>query len=367
MSPVRAVHGGAFFDAVGTDFQTLERSGEVVNADVLDAWYDPAPGVLEALRAHLAWLVKTSPPTHGEGLVQAIADARGLDPSSVLLGAGTSSLMYLAFPRLVAPGDRVCVLDPMYGEYSHIFEHVLGVETVRCELDPDDGFRPRLEALLRAAKGCRLVVLVNPNSPTGVHVDRALVEGLLSGLPSETRVWIDETYIDFAPGTPSAEPLVGTDPRLTVAKSLSKFYALSGLRAGYLATSPQFVADLAPMSPPWSVGLLAQVAAVEALRDPGYYAARAEETAVLRGSMAEALAALPGVTRVFDSVANFLLFELVRPLAASVCAATATTGVFLRDCDSLSPRFQGRYVRTAVKGEAENARIVAALAAALAG
>ena len=61
-------HGGAFFDAIGAEFDALHRRSAVINADVLDAWFDPAPGVIEAVSAHLAWSLRTSPPTHCEGL-----------------------------------------------------------------------------------------------------------------------------------------------------------------------------------------------------------------------------------------------------------------------------------------------------------
>ena len=66
-------HGGAFFEAIGDDFATLERRQRIIPADVLDAWFPPAPAVLKALRAHLAWIVRTSPPTNGDGLVRALA------------------------------------------------------------------------------------------------------------------------------------------------------------------------------------------------------------------------------------------------------------------------------------------------------
>jgi len=71
-------HGGAFFEAIGDDFATLERRQRIIPADVLDAWFPPASAVLKALRAHLDWIVRTSPPTNGDGLVRALAAARGV-------------------------------------------------------------------------------------------------------------------------------------------------------------------------------------------------------------------------------------------------------------------------------------------------
>ncbi|MBL8725221.1 MAG: histidinol-phosphate aminotransferase family protein [Planctomycetes bacterium] len=363
--PQHAFHGGASFDAIGTDFGDLERRHQVVDADVLDAWYEPAPAVLATLRDHLAWLVKTSPPTHGEGLRAAIAARHGLAPAQILLGGGTSSLMYTVFPQLVGPGDTVAILDPMYGEYHHIFAHVLGTRVVPCELDAARGFAPDAVAIADTVRrsGAKLLVMVNPNSPTGVAMPRAAVETLLAELPATVQVWIDETYVDFAPEVPSAEPLVAHDPRVMVAKSMSKFFALSGLRVGYLCADGSLVQSVARRNPPWSVGLLAQCAAVRALDNYGWYRERAAETHLLRAELMAGIDALPEL-RCMPSTTNFVLIETTGLPAGELVRRCRAHGVFLRDCGSLSPRFGSRYVRTAVKARQDNRRIVAALAAA---
>src|SRR5256885_15276773 len=90
-------HGGAFFDAVGDRFDDLSRRHRIINADVLDAWFPPAPGVIDALTDHhVEWLARTSPPTHCSGLRHAIAEARGVAESNLVLGAGSSALVFLA-------------------------------------------------------------------------------------------------------------------------------------------------------------------------------------------------------------------------------------------------------------------------------
>ena len=69
-------HGGAFFKAIGEDCQNINRRHEIINADVLDAWFSPAPGVLSAIQDHLEWVARTSPPTNCHGLIQTIAKHR---------------------------------------------------------------------------------------------------------------------------------------------------------------------------------------------------------------------------------------------------------------------------------------------------
>src|SRR5437764_8625693 len=88
-------HGGSFFEAIGERFDDLTRRHDVVNADVLDAWFPPAPSVLSVLQHHLDWLARTSPPVAAAGLEAAVAAARGLAEESVLVGAGSSDLIFL--------------------------------------------------------------------------------------------------------------------------------------------------------------------------------------------------------------------------------------------------------------------------------
>lgn len=362
--PKHAFHGGASFDAIGSDFGDLARRHQIVDADVLDAWYEPAPAVLATLREHLPWLVKTSPPTHGDGLRQAIGARHGLSPQQVILGGGTSALMYLTFPHLVAKGDTVVLLDPMYGEYRHLFEQVIGASIACHDLNAASGFRPVPEAVADTVRrhNARLLVLVNPNSPTGVAMSLEELRRLLAALPAHTRVWIDETYVDFAPDVPTAEPLVAKDERLLVAKSMSKFFALSGLRMGYLCAAPELITRIEPWNPPWSAGLLAQCAAMRALQEYPWYRDRAAETRQLRAALAAGIDAIPGL-RTFPSETNFLLFASERIGAAELVAGCRQHGVFLRDCSSLSHRFGNRFVRTAVKDNGSNQRILTALAA----
>jgi histidinol-phosphate/aromatic aminotransferase/cobyric acid decarboxylase-like protein len=363
--PLHAEHGGASFEALGLDFSRLDRIGEIVNADVLDAWYDPSPVAVAAVQEHLAWFLRTSPPTHSEGLVGTIAAVRGVDRESLIVGSGTSSLVYSVLPHLVKPGDRPLVLDPMYGEYAHWFEAVEGIRCARSVLLSERGYEVDPEAYLRELGGADVAVLVNPNSPTGRAVSPAFLRAVLDALPRFGWLVVDETYSEFAGEDTSIETWVEREEKLLVVRSLSKFWALSGVRVGYVAAHPSVARRLLPYNPPWAVGLVAQVAAIEALRDGGYYRAMAERTRELRGGLASSLSSIPGL-RVIPSVTNFLLLELPPgPSAADVVASAGRQGVYLRNCDAQMLRPTGRLVRTAVKDAPANARIAAAVRDAL--
>jgi histidinol-phosphate/aromatic aminotransferase/cobyric acid decarboxylase-like protein len=352
-----AEHGGAFFSAIGEDFSHLDRSRDIIPADVLDAWFDPAPGVIETLHAYLPFLARTAPPVQADGLVAAIAAARSLPPDSLLVGPGSSALLFTCLPRLVQPGATVLRLDPMYGEYEHLCESVLESQVVQCRLRPEGGFQVHGEELSSLCRDLEpdAVFLVNPNSPTGRHWPRAEVLAWLDSLPASTLVLIDETYIDFAAPDQSLESEAARRSNLLVLKSMSKAYALSGLRAGYLVAAPAVIDFLSVYQPPWNVGFFGQVAAVEALRSTSYYTACWTETRDLRDEMPGLLAGI----RVYPSEANFYLIELESP--ARVAAALRDSGIYLRECQSMGPVLADRFLRVAVRSRGENQRIAAAL------
>ncbi len=366
-APDSCEHGGAFWDAVGDDFASLERLEEVVSADVLDAWFRPAPEVLSAIETNLPTLIRTSPPTHAAGLVGCISHVRGVPPGNVLPAAGSSELIYLAFPRWLTRQSRVLVLDPSYGEYRHLFETVIGCAVDRLPLRREEGYVLNPAALAeRLANGYDLIVLVNPNSPTGTMIGADDLQKILAGTPSSTRIWIDETYIEYAGAEHSLERHAAATKNVFVCKSMSKAYALSGIRVAYLVGDATELTKLRAFAPPWSVSLPAQVAAVAALEASEYYQARYRETAELREQLANALRDRFGF-EVVPTKTNFLMCHVPEhlPLAAEICGQTSKLGVYLRDAGNISQSLGPRVLRIAVKDRLRNERIVQALATVL--
>jgi histidinol-phosphate/aromatic aminotransferase/cobyric acid decarboxylase-like protein/N-acyl-L-homoserine lactone synthetase len=382
-------HGGAFVGALGPRLDQLDRRHDVVPADVLDAWFPPSPAVVQALAEDTAWLARTSPPTAAEGLRAEISQARGVPETSVAVGAGSSDLVFRALRGWLSAGSRVLLPDPTYGEYAHVLERVIGCRVDRLPLARADGWRLDPDRLAEATRsGYDLVVLVNPNNPTGRHVGRAELVKVLSDVPERTRVWVDEAYVDYVGSEESLESFAASSPNVVVCKSLSKVYALSGLRAAYVVAAPPVAAQLRRWTPPWAVSLPAQVAAVRALRDPDHYQACWAHTARLRADLARDLAVVVGAPDVVDTAedgvtrpgaeaatraevvasrANFVVVSLPAggPCASDLVRRCRERGVYLRDLTSLSATFEQRTVRVAVRTADENRRIVDAVRAAL--
>ncbi|MBI1842138.1 MAG: aminotransferase class I/II-fold pyridoxal phosphate-dependent enzyme [Verrucomicrobia bacterium] len=356
--PTGCFHGGSFFETVGTRFEALGKHREIINADVLDAWFPPAPRVIAALQEELPWLLATSPPTDAGGLTEIIAERRGVEPASILPGAGSSDLIFLALRSWLSRRSRVLLLDPTYGEYAHVLEKIIGCHVDRLPLHPSEGFVLDPDRL-RAAMAHRhdLIILVNPNSPTGRHVPRRELEVMLRLAPTETRIWVDETYVDYVGADASLESFAAGSRNTIVCKSMSKVYALSGARVAYLCGSPLQLEGLRALTPPWAVSLLGQVAAVRALEEPGYYQDRYAETHRYREELSNALSAFDW--RVIPGTANFVLCQLPvdGPTASELVSGCRRQGLFIRDASTMSAALSERWVRIAVKDRSTNDRM----------
>ena len=361
-------HGGAFFNAIGNKFDDLSRKGEIISADVLDAWYPPAPAARQALSEQLSWIMRTSPPTQADGLQELIAEARAVAPECILTGGGSSDLIFLAFRHWLTPSSRVLVLDPTYGEYAHVLKNIVKCSVERFMLNRREGYRLNLNLLAeKLSEGFDLFVWVNPNNPTGLHVAGDDAKALLSLSSACRRVWLDETYVEYAGPDQSLESFAVQSDSIVVCKSLSKIYALSGLRVGYVCASPHQIEELRLLTPPWSVSLPAQIAAAYALQSQEYYAERIEETRLLREELAKGLRSI-GITEIIPGVANFLMFHLP-PWSCSVeCVVKGCRrqGLYLRDLSGIGSALGPHAMRMAVKDADTNQRMLKILGDVLA-
>ncbi len=229
----------------------------------------------------------------------------------------------------------------------------------RLTLRPDDGFCVDVAQLgERLSRGYDLVVIVNPNNPTGRHIPRQDLINRLAGVSPQTLVWVDETYVDYVDAGESLEQFAATSRNVIVCKSMSKVHALSGLRVGYLCGHPGLIDPLRRLTPPWAVSLPGQIAAVTALQDAEYYRRRYGETHCLRERLRDSLSSLAHF-RIVPGVANYLLCQL--PAGASTARTFISRcrdeNLFLRDASATAPSLDNRWFRIAVKDAETNQRM----------
>lgn len=285
---------------------------------------------------------------------EAVAARHDRDPDEVLLLAGSAegfALLPALQPR------RAVVVHPGFTEPEAALR-AAGRPVTRVLTTEADGHRLQPADVPADAD---LVVVGNPTNPTGVLHPAADLAALAR--PGRVLV-VDEAFADALPGEPESLA-AAAPPGLLVLRSLTKTWALAGLRAGYALGEPAVLARLAGPRPPWPVSTLA-LEAVLACAEPAAVAeaARAAERLVAeRAAQSAALAAVPGVT-VLPGRAPFLLLRLPDGHGGRVRAALRAAGVAVRRGDTF-PGLGPDHLRVAVRPAAQVAVLVEALRSAL--
>ena len=356
-------HGGAFFEGIGVEFNNLDEKDNIISADVLDAWFPPAPKIQEVIQSYLPWIIKTSPPTNSEGYIKTISEHRTLNRESILPGAGSSDLIFRIFNQWLRPSSKVLILDPTYGEYSHILNKIIKCKVERLELKREEGYNINIDKLReKLNQKFDLFVWVNPNSPTGLHINKNEVERLLLNNKGCERIWIDETYVEYAGREQTLERFAEKSNNVFVCKSMSKVYALSGLRAAYLCANPNNIRPLKRITPPWAISLPAQIAATYALKQEDYYIKKYQETHELRDKLKLQLKQI-GIDEIIPGIANFIMFHVGNDKfsASRIVNECKLKKLYLRDLSGMGTSFEDDAIRMAVKDLNTNNKMIAIL------
>jgi histidinol-phosphate aminotransferase len=287
---------------------------------------------------------------------EAVAVRHGRTPDEVLVLAGSAegfALLPALRPRLAA------VVHPGFTEPEAALR-AAGVPIVRVLTEEVDGHRLRPDAVPADAD---LVVVGNPTNPTGVLHPAADIRALAA--PGRVLL-VDEAFADAVPGEPETLAGAADVPGLLVFRSLTKTWALAGLRAGYALGEPSLLARLAAPRPPWPVSTLALEAVVACSTLSAVEEAwqAAERLAAERAEQAERLAAVPGVT-VLPGTAPYLLLRLPDGHGERVRTALREAGIAVRRGDTF-PGLGPDHVRVAVRPAAQVTQLVTALAETLA-
>ena len=326
----------------------------------------PAPRVLEDLNNNLAWYARTSPPLHADGLRDVISENRGIESSQIILGCGSSDLIFRVVPKFLMDQGTIVIPQPSYAEYRHVLTNLHGRKVEPFYTDGDD-FVLQVDVLNEFSNSvdASAIFLVNPCNPTGFALDKTQMIQLLDGI-GNMRIVVDETYVDYIGKGNSIEQLVEQYPNLLILKSVSKFYALSGMRIGYAVTSVRSAKQFQLETPPYIVSTPGQMAAIAAFESEDYYIDRVQETHHLRESFAARLNALPGL-RVMPSNINCVLLDLKDTgwTAAEFWAEMQAQKLLCRDIGNQGLVDSSRYVRVAILNEENNEKMVTIISAVI--
>jgi len=319
--------------------------------------FGPPPAALDAYH-RAAEAIGSYPEPYAATLTAAIAASLGVAPANVLAGNGSTQLIYL-IARVLRPLRPVVVI-PTFSEIANSLL-TLPATAVPVLLRRDHRFRLEMDAIDEAlAGGADALFLGRPNSPTGICIDVAQMTAIVRRC-STRGCWcvVDEAFIDFADDPASAVALIHQHGRLIVLRSMTKLYAVPGLRLGYLVAAEGVVANLAHALEPWSVSAPSAAVGIACLAQPDSWRSRIR-TALRRERehLEDGLAAISGCD-VFPSNANFLTFAV--PLGASPFAEHMRANeIVVRDLAALPGAGPGLY-RIGVHSRTDNDRLLEAV------
>lgn len=313
-------------------------------------WGGPPKGLKDYLFEQ--WeLVHNYPEVLGETLQQKLAAHHGLTPEHILVTNGAVEAIYLIAQTYAK--QQTAIFTPTFSEYEdacRVFEHQLDF------LDHQSLFSEQGFSKLNA----QLCFLCNPNNPNGKFVPKARILELLN-LNPETLFVVDEAFIDF---TPQPQESLVEDiqevSNLIVLRSMTKIFAIPGLRLGYALSSKPIIEKLLTRKQPWSVNSLA-LCAGEYLID-NYPDSLPEIPALLRETRKfyQNLKSIEGLT-VQESAAHFMLCDLKKRSASRLKADLANHhGILIRDASNFRGCNAGHF-RLATLREEQNERLISCL------
>ncbi len=344
----RPVHGGGVDRAMGD--LGLPRAAIADFSASINPLGTP-PQVQRALLDAVA-RIGDYPEIDAESLRQQLAVFHTLPEANLLPGSGSTELIYL-LPRVFQP-RKALLVQPCFGEYAPALLRC-NTKVDSLALSAEDNFSFSVERIVAAVDSTTdLVLLANPGNPSGIGIAPELLLELAERLGA-CRLLVDEAFADFCP----QRSLLAAVPRLTnllILRSLTKFYAIPGLRAGYLAGPAKDIARLAAAREPWALSNLAIAAAKACLSAEGYQAQTLQLIPQLREELAAGLAELG--LKVFPGEANYLLCQLPEnaPGAERVAELLRYEGILVRNCADFLP-LDNRYLRVAVLGRENNGRL----------
>ena len=232
----------------------------IVKLNSNESPYPPVPEVLQALSNYANYNIY--PDTHSVALRSALSSYTGLDPKHIVVGHGSSELMYLLWSVFLSSGDAVIYSPPTFSMYTTCAT-LCNASVV--EVPRTSSYALDIEGILSALRHTtKIIVLCSPNNPTGNLVSK---EDVLTLLETGRIVVVDEAYVEFSDHPHGMAALVPMHKNLVVLRTFSKWAGLAGLRIGYALCPEWIVQNIRRLQNPFEVNIAGHIAAIQTLRN----------------------------------------------------------------------------------------------------
>jgi histidinol-phosphate aminotransferase len=285
-----------------------------------------------------------------------LSERTGVDPGRIAIGNGSCELLLAGAEAMLEPGAEVVYAWPSFSIYPHLAA-MSGARAITVPLN--EAQEHDLEAMANEVTAAtRMLIVCNPNNPTATALPPAALDELLTAVPRNVAVILDEAYIEFCTTQDPDESLdlLKRHPNLILLRTFSKVYGLCGLRVGYALGSEEFRLAVDRVRQPFSVNALALAAATEALNHQDEVERRVEQTAIERMHVEMELEERGYETS--DSQANFSWVSLGERDEDEVVDGLAKLGVIVRAGRALG---QQGWMRVTYGTRNENDRFLTAL------
>jgi len=305
--------------------QKLATSAGVVRISSNENPYGPSPKALKAM-TNCFELSSRYPDEYADLLVEALAQANGVNGNQILLGDGSGEILKLCAESFTGSTTNktngsmgrgpLVVADPTF---EAILNHssVHGAEVIKVPLTGSYGHDL---SKMAAAANEGLIYICNPNNPTASITPKNEVREFIARVTPQTMILVDEAYYHYAdsPDYESVIPLVKDHPNLIVARTFSKIYGMAGLRCGYCVAQPAIIERLRPHQPWDSLNIMALTAAVASLKDPDQVPNGRRLNGETRKFLTSELQRM-GYEHI-PSQANFVMIDVRRPVTPLIQA-----------------------------------------------
>jgi threonine-phosphate decarboxylase len=300
------------------------------------------------------------PDSNSDQLRQIIANHFDVGKSNIVVGNGSTELMYLFAEVFLKQGDKVVIPAPTFGEYeSAVCKNGQASRFVRLGKD----FNIDESAFKHEMKDAKMIFLCNPNNPTSMLIPKETLADLVEeALAQDTLVFLDEDFLEFVDNEEELSMVrkMGMYPNLFILKSFTKIFGLTGLRIGYGIANENIINVLLRAKIPWNVNCIGQAAAAAALKDEEHLRLTLALIKEEKVWLANELAKIKGFKFSLPD-ANFFFINIKESgfTATELKKLMLKQRLLIRDCTSFRGLDQ-YHIRVAVKTREENQQLIEA-------
>ncbi len=349
MKKTRPIHGGdiaGFATSIGKSVNQIIDFSSNINP------LGPPPSLKQVYQSSFS-LVTKYPDLYCRELHQTIAKHLGLSTNNILAGNGAIALIELAI-RALQP-KNVLLAEPCFTEYKRLAQlHNANVHSIY--LREEDKFEFSLKQITDQLANMNLVILGSPNNPTGTALNQKELLSLIQIVEQrDSFLLIDEAFIDWHPNN-SVVNRVQPNSSFAVIRSLTKYFALAGIRIGYAVGTESFIEHMQQLQETWSCNAVAQALGVAALNDIAFQESSRQWFQEESVRFKQDLESIPAI-QIFPGLVNYILIKIQEKYVNDFWNTMKEEGIYLRTTQDFNG-LDHRYFRVAIRTRKENQFLV---------